>query len=82
MIEQAAIEEVRAILALGLDPAPGDAGPWRARASAYLSGDSSLEAAVQMEEDREPLCQAGSTTWLRRFRDSDAPLRPSPPRTP
>ena len=60
MIEQGAIEEVRALLALGLDPAlPAMRAHGVRELAAYLAGDSSLEAAVQKGEDREPpLCQA------------------------
>ena len=54
MIEQGAIEEVRALLALGLDPgSPGDAGAWRARAWPPISrATAASKTAVDKVEDR------------------------------
>ncbi len=68
MIEQGAIEEVRALLALGLDPAlPAMRAHGVRELAAYLSGDSSLEAAVQKSKTKSRRYAKRQMTWLRRF---------------
>lgn len=68
MIEQGAIEEVRALLALGLDPAlPAMRAHGVRELAAYLSGDSSLEAAVQKSKTESRRYAKRQMTWLRRF---------------
>ncbi len=60
MIEQGAIEEVRALLALGLDHgSSGDAGAWRARACRLSRRRQQPRRGGRKGQDREPpLCQA------------------------
>ena len=68
MIEQGAIEEVRALLALGLDPAlPAMRAHGVRELAAYLSGDSSLEAAVEKAKTESRRYAKRQMTWLRRF---------------
>jgi tRNA dimethylallyltransferase len=68
MIEQGAIEEVRALLALGLDPAlPAMRAHGVRELAAYLAGDSSLEAAVEKAKTESRRYAKRQMTWLRRF---------------
>ena len=68
MIEQGAIEEVRALLALGLDPAlPAMRAHGVRELAAYLTGDSSLEAAVEKAKTESRRYAKRQMTWLRRF---------------
>jgi tRNA dimethylallyltransferase len=87
MIEQGAIEEVRALLALGLDPAlPAMRAHGVRELAAYLAGDSSLEAAVQKSKTESRRYAKRQMTWLRRFMqdwewfpDSDAAIAATTP---
>ena len=68
MIEQGAIEEVRALLALGLDPAlPAMRAHGVRELAAYLAGDSSLEAAVEKAKTESRRYAKRQMTWARRF---------------
>jgi tRNA dimethylallyltransferase len=68
MIEHGAIEEVRALLALGLDPAlPAMRAHGVRELAAYLAGDSSLEAAVEKAKTESRRYAKRQMTWLRRF---------------
>ena len=68
MIAQGAIEEVRALLALGLDPGlPAMRAHGVRELAAYLSGDSSLAAAVEKSKTESRRYAKRQMTWLRRF---------------
>ena len=68
MMEQGAIEEVRALLALGLDPAlPAMRAHGVRELAAYLAGDSSLEAAVEKAKTESRRYAKRQMTWARRF---------------
>ena len=68
MMEQGAIEEVRALLALGLDHAlPAMRAHGVRELAAYLAGDSSLEAAVEKAKTESRRYAKRQMTWLRRF---------------
>ena len=68
MIEQGAIEEVRALLALGLDHAlPAMRAHGVRELAAYLAGDSSLEAAVEKAKTESRRYAKRQMTWARRF---------------
>jgi tRNA dimethylallyltransferase len=68
MIEQGAIEEVRALLALGLDPAlPAMRAHGVRELAAYLSGNSSLAASVEKSKTESRRYAKRQMTWLRRF---------------
>ncbi len=83
MIEQGAIEEVRALLALGLDPGlPAMRAHGVRELAAYLAGDSSLEEAVEKSKTESRRYAKRQMTWLRRFMQDwewfpDAAARPS-----
>ena len=68
MVAQGVIEEVRALLALGLDP---DLPAMRAHGvrelGGYLSGDSSLDAAIEKSKTESRRYAKRQMTWLRRF---------------
>ena len=68
MMEQGAIEEVRALLALGLDHAlPAMRAHGVRELAAYLAGDSSLEAAVEKAKTESRRYAKRQMTWARRF---------------
>jgi tRNA dimethylallyltransferase len=68
MIEQGVIEEVRALLAPGLDPAlPAMRAHGVRELAAYLSGDSNLEAAVEKAKTESRRYAKRQMTWARRF---------------
>ncbi len=68
MIEQGAIEEVRALLALGLEPAlPAMRAHGVRELAAYLGGGSSLEAAVEKAKTESRRYAKRQMTWARRF---------------
>ena len=68
MIEQGAIEEVRALLALGLDPGlPAMRAHGVRELAAYLAGDSSLAAAVEKSKTESRRYAKRQMTWARRF---------------
>jgi tRNA dimethylallyltransferase len=68
MMEQGAIEEVRALLALGLDHAlPAMRAHGVRELAAYLAGDGSLEAAVEKAKTESRRYAKRQMTWLRRF---------------
>ena len=68
MMEQGAIEEVRALLALGLDPAlPAMRAHGVRELAAYLAGDSSLETAVEKAKTESRRYAKRQMTWARRF---------------
>lgn len=68
MIEAGAIEEVRALLALGLDPSlPAMRAQGVRELAAYLSGKSSLEEAIAKAKTETRRYAKRQMTWLRRF---------------
>jgi tRNA dimethylallyltransferase len=68
MMEQGAIEEVRALLALGLDHAlPAMRAHGVRELAAYLAGDSNLEAAVEKAKTESRRYAKRQMTWARRF---------------
>jgi len=68
MMEQGAIEEVRALLALGLDHAlPAMRAHGVRELAAHLAGDSSLGAAVEKAKTESRRYAKRQMTWLRRF---------------
>jgi len=68
MIEQGAIEEVRALLALDLDPAlPALRAHGVRELAAYLSGESGLDAAIEKSKTESRRYAKRQMTWLRRF---------------
>ncbi len=68
MIEQGVIEEVRALLALGLDPAlPAMRAHGVRELATYLSGDTNLEAAVEKAKTESRRYAKRQMTWARRF---------------
>ena len=68
MIEAGAIEEVRALLALGLDPSlPAMRAQGVRELAAYLSGESSLEEAIAKAKTETRRYAKRQMTWLRRF---------------
>jgi len=68
MMEQGAIEEVRALIALGLDHAlPAMRAHGMRELAAYLAGDSSLEAAVEKAKTESRRYAKRQMTWARRF---------------
>ena len=68
MVEAGAIEEVRALLALGLDPSlPAMRAQGVRELASYLSGRSSLEAAIAKAKTETRRYAKRQMTWLRRF---------------
>jgi tRNA dimethylallyltransferase len=68
MIEAGALEEVGALLALGLDPSlPAMRAQGVRELAAYLSGASSLEAAITKTQTETRRYAKRQMTWLRRF---------------
>lgn len=68
MIEEGALEEVRALLALGLDPSlPAMRAQGVRELASYLSGESSLEAAIAKAKTETRRYAKRQMTWLRRF---------------
>jgi tRNA dimethylallyltransferase len=68
MIEQGAIEEVRALLALGLDPGlPAMRAHGVRELAAYLSGMSSRAEAIAKAKTETRRYAKRQMTWLRRF---------------
>jgi tRNA dimethylallyltransferase len=68
MVEAGAIEEVRALLALGPDPSlPAMRAQGVRELAAYLSGRSSLEAAIAKAKTETRRYAKRQMTWLRRF---------------
>ena len=68
MIEAGAIEEVRALLALGLDPSlPAMRAQGVRELASYLSGRSGLEEAIAKAKTETRRYAKRQMTWLRRF---------------
>jgi tRNA dimethylallyltransferase len=68
MIEGGAIEEVRALLALGLDPTlPAMRAHGVRELAAYLAGESGLDAAIEKSKTESRRYAKRQMTWLRRF---------------
>ena len=68
MIEAGALEEVRALLALGLDPGlPAMRAHGVRELAAYLSGSSSRDAAMAKAKTETRRYAKRQMTWLRRF---------------
>jgi tRNA dimethylallyltransferase len=68
MVEAGAIEEVGALIALGLDPSlPAMRAQGVRELAAYLSGRSSLEAAIARARTETRRYAKRQMTWLRRF---------------
>jgi len=68
MVEAGAIEEVRALLALGLDPSlPAMRAQGVRELASYLSGESSFEAATAKAKTETRRYAKRQMTWLRRF---------------
>jgi len=68
MVEAGAIEEVRALLALGLDPSlPAMRAQGVRELASYLSGRSSLEEAITKAKTETRRYAKRQMTWLRRF---------------
>ena len=68
MVEAGAIEEVRALLALGLDPnLPAMRAQGVRELASYLSGESSFEAATAKAKTETRRYAKRQMTWLRRF---------------
>ena len=68
MIAQGAIEEVRTLQALGLDPGlPAMRAHGVRELAAYLAGKSSLDAAVEKSKTESRRYAKRQMTWLRRF---------------
>jgi len=68
MVEQGALQEVRALLALGLDPGlPAMRAHGVRELSAYLAGTCSLEEAVSKAKTESRRYAKRQMTWLRRF---------------
>jgi tRNA dimethylallyltransferase len=68
MIQQGAVEEVRALLALGLDPGlPAMRAHGVRELAAYLSGRSSRAEAIAKAKTETRRYAKRQMTWLRRF---------------
>jgi tRNA dimethylallyltransferase len=68
MVEAGALEEVRALLALGLDPSlPAMRAQGVRELASYLSGRSSLEEAIAKAKTETRRYAKRQMTWLRRF---------------
>jgi tRNA dimethylallyltransferase len=68
MIEEGALEEVRALLALGLDPSlPAMRAQGVRELASHLSGESSLEEAIAKAKTETRRYAKRQMTWLRRF---------------
>ena len=68
MVEAGAIEEVRALLALGLDPSlPAMRAQGVRELASYLSGRRSLEEAIAKAKTETRRYAKRQMTWLRRF---------------
>jgi tRNA dimethylallyltransferase len=68
MVEAGALEEVGALLALGLDPSlPAMRAQGVRQLASYLAGESSLEAAIAKAKTETRRYAKRQMTWLRRF---------------